>query len=198
MQTHEDRDFRVLQFMSRLQERAEKSMKHKMAKITAGEDGEPVIDSFDRNGFCCVQRPDDEQGILRISVGGGSGVIMDDQYCVFRGDRTRCAYMLEQAAKSLRSRIIVGEKRYEISESDKPTPTPNLAQFEGYTVGQWCPTPDGSGAPTAVVLSVEFSGQHTLDGWPCSAIGLRLKSRHAINTLIEVLEKYRDEVFPEV
>lgn len=89
-------------------------------------------------------------------------------------------------------------KRYEISEKIGPQGTPDLAQFEGYTVAQWCPTPDGSGPPTAVVLQLDVANVHfVVNGRRAAAVGLRLKSRHAINVLLEILERHRDAVFPQ-
>ncbi len=87
-------------------------------------------------------------------------------------------------------------RKYEIVEH-AARPTPDLAQFHGYSVGQWCPSPDGTGRPEAVVISIELGPGCTLNERLCSAVGLRLGSRHAINTLIEVLERHRDEVFPK-
>lgn len=89
------------------------------------------------------------------------------------------------------------KRKYDISEHG-PRATPRLAQFEGYTVGQWCPTPDGSGKPEAVVLEIcKPDGiEFLIQGRRASGLALRLKSRHAINVLIEVLERHRDEVFP--
>ena len=79
-----------------------------------------------------------------------------------------------------------------------PTPTPFLAQLEAYDVGQWCPTPDGTGPPEAVVLSIvpKVDTPIYVCGRRAEAVGLRLKSRKAINVLISILERHRDEVFP--
>jgi hypothetical protein len=87
------------------------------------------------------------------------------------------------------------ERRYEIIEHGAK-PTPGVAQFDGYTVAQWCPTPDGSGRPEAVVLQIDLNAVLHINGRVADAIALRLKSRHACNVLIEVLERHRDEVFP--
>ncbi len=87
--------------------------------------------------------------------------------------------------------------RYDISDFNTPRPTPHMAQIEHYTIGQWCPTPDGSGPPEAVVIEIKPKGvSFLIDGRMADSIALRLKSRHAINTFIEVLERYRDDVFP--
>lgn len=87
--------------------------------------------------------------------------------------------------------------RYEIREHGPKACEPTFAQIESYSICQWCPTPDGSGKPEAVVVTFEARGLAlTINGSSASGIGLRLKSRHAINTFIEILERHRDEVFP--
>lgn len=98
MQTHEDVDFD----WPRLQERAKEMTKRGASQITAGEPGEEVLQSWDSaNGVSVKQLPDDEQGILRISVGGGIQKI-DVNYCVCRGDLAKCAHLLEKAAHALK------------------------------------------------------------------------------------------------
>lgn len=72
-----------------------------MSVVAAGSPGEPILAEWDRGRIHVVKRPDDEQGILRISVGGGIERVKLD-YCVFRSDRTACAFLLEQAALALR------------------------------------------------------------------------------------------------
>jgi len=103
MQTHEDADVQMPgEFMRRLQERADEMAQKKLSEITAGKDGEVCLDEWTGiGGINVVQRPDDEQGILRISVGGGIPTLNGD-YCVFRGNRLACAALLERAARSLR------------------------------------------------------------------------------------------------
>jgi hypothetical protein len=101
MQSHNDQDALPANFWNRLETRAERMMAKGESQITAGAPGEPVLKEWRHRTMCIVQRPDDEQNILRISVGGGV-VGADISYCVFRGDRTQCANLLEQAAVALR------------------------------------------------------------------------------------------------
>jgi len=61
-----------------------------------------------------------------------------------------------------------------------------------YTVGAWCPTPDGSGPPQAV--AIEF--KPAIPEFEDMSFVFRMRSRKAMNILIEILERYRDEVFP--
>lgn len=58
---------------------------------------------------------------------------------------------------------------------------------EGFAVVEWCPTPDGSGKPTAVaiVFNVAQFGD----------VVLRLKSRRAVDATIDALIEHRDVVF---
>ena len=105
MQTHMDQDVPAdtLNQFDRLKERAKTGRKHRLADITAGKPGEKALAEWEHDGLQVRQMPDDEQGILRISVGGGVSWA-NIEYCVFRGDRTQCAYRLEQAAKALRNK----------------------------------------------------------------------------------------------
>jgi hypothetical protein len=60
-----------------------------------------------------------------------------------------------------------------------------------YGVASWCPTPDGSGPAEAVVMHL------TLDvGGERVELGLRLKSPRAVDELIALLERHRNDVWP--
>ena len=101
MQTHDDRDvLDMKQFdHARLKVRADETVRNRHSQITAGAPGEKILAEWDREGVHVVKRPNDEQGILRMSVGGGAA---DFNYCVFRGKRLACAELLERSAKALR------------------------------------------------------------------------------------------------
>ena len=62
-----------------------------------------------------------------------------------------------------------------------------------YGCASWCPTPDGSGPAEAVVLhlTVELVSGGDL------TLGLRLKSACAVDELIAMLERHRNDVWPE-
>lgn len=60
----------------------------------------------------------------------------------------------------------------------------------GYTIGSWCPTPDGSGPATAVCLQVAISGMPDMF--------LRLNSPAAVEEMIAALERHKADVWPEV
>lgn len=59
---------------------------------------------------------------------------------------------------------------------------------DGYTVGAWCPTRDGSGPAEAVVLEIPVMG--------IGKVGLRVKSRRAMDELVQLLGEYADQVWP--
>ena len=110
MPTRDDGEFKVAEFsvkmpkldMDRLRERARAMVANGESQITGGKFGEPVLAEWQaKNKTRVTQRPDDEQDICRISVGGGiQGA--DLTYAVFRGDRIKCAFLLEMAAAALR------------------------------------------------------------------------------------------------
>jgi len=107
MQTHRDSEHNnemTRQWWASLEAKAAKMVAAADSTITAGVDGEPVLAEWRQNRMTCIQRPDDEHGILRISVGGDHPLHKSLNYCVFRGDRTRCAYLLEQAVRALREK----------------------------------------------------------------------------------------------
>lgn len=62
-------------------------------------------------------------------------------------------------------------------------------QLEGYTVGAWCPSTDGTGKPTAVALSLQVKGLGDLV--------LRLKSPRAVDEMVRLLLQYKGEVWPD-
>jgi hypothetical protein len=73
-----------------------------MSGIAGGLPDESVLAEWRYKTLSIVERPEDEQKIVRISVGGGVPGA-DISYCVFRGDRTQCAHLLETAAAALRA-----------------------------------------------------------------------------------------------
>jgi len=103
MQTHDDRDF-GRQFMEKLEGRAKKMVEQQMSTITSGFPGETAIDAWiGAGGIHVTKMPDDEQGILRISVGGGIPTL-DGDYCTFRGNRAACLDLLSRALTALSER----------------------------------------------------------------------------------------------
>ena len=68
----------------------------------------------------------------------------------------------------------------------KPLLGPTL---QGYSVGAWCPTPDGSGKPTAVAISMQVKGMGDLV--------MRLKSPESVDEIVQLLLQYKQEVWPK-
>jgi len=65
--------------------------------ITAGVPGEQAIAKWESGGVVVRQMPDDEHGLLRISIGG----LPNKGYLVFRGDRGQCRALLKRALRAL-------------------------------------------------------------------------------------------------
>jgi hypothetical protein len=59
----------------------------------------------------------------------------------------------------------------------------------GFTVGDWCPTPDGSGKPEAVGISVQT--EHFGD------IVIRLKTPERVDEVIQMLLRHKRDVWPD-
>jgi hypothetical protein len=59
----------------------------------------------------------------------------------------------------------------------------------GYTVGSWCPTPDGMGLAAAVAIELTFAN-HPPVLWKLNRPG-------AVDTLIQCLLRHKRDVWPE-
>lgn len=100
MQSHQDFDAQI-QFMDRLRRRAADMTEAGQSKITGGVDGEEILSEWKRGGVSVRQLPPDEQGILRISVGGGTDTPVELNYCVYRGSHSKCVDLLRKALIAL-------------------------------------------------------------------------------------------------
>ena len=101
MQTHEDRDPR--DFMQLLQQRADAMERRGLSQITAGKPGEQILEEWESNGVHVRHMPDDQQKILRVSIGGGEIAPVELNYCVFRGPHGACVDLLRKALAALES-----------------------------------------------------------------------------------------------
>ena len=100
MQTHGDAEHN---FITRLRERAANANAAAASVITAGEKDEQELGSWKAsNGVHCRHLPDDPQGILRLSVGGGEHLPVTMNYVVVRGKIGQCIELLEKALVALR------------------------------------------------------------------------------------------------
>lgn len=62
-------------------------------------------------------------------------------------------------------------------------------KLEGYSVGAWCPTPDGSGKPTAVAITIQVKGLGDLV--------VRLKTPERVDEMVQLLLQYKQQVWPK-
>ena len=99
MQTHHDDNHRA-SFLSELRRRAEEAEKARSATIAT--DGEALAVWKSLNGMYVKHLPDDPQGILRISVGGGDHLPVTLNYCAVRGKISECISLLEKAVQALK------------------------------------------------------------------------------------------------
>ena len=88
----------------RLETRAAKVQRNKQSEITTGKIGEEALAVWTIAGMHLRKMPDDEDEILRISIGGRHD-IPDTKYCVFRGDKHECLKLLEEAARAIKSTV---------------------------------------------------------------------------------------------
>lgn len=99
MQTHFDSDSG--DFLRRLQERADSMERRGLSQITSGKSGEPILEEWESHGVHVRRMPDDEQQILRISIGGGTLAPVELNYCVFRGPHGACVDLLRKALAAM-------------------------------------------------------------------------------------------------
>ena len=104
MQTHENNSHDREEFMRLLTEKANRMMQEKQSTITAGKSDEQPLAEWKchANGMWVRHMPDDEHGVLRISVGGGKHLPVTLNYCTIRGTVGQCIDMLEMAIVALR------------------------------------------------------------------------------------------------
>lgn len=104
MQTHENSNHGLREeFLNALRAKADRMGAKGTSSITAGELNEQSIcDWKGSNGIHCRKMPDDEHGVLRISIGGGDDLPVTLNYCVVRGGIGQCIELLEKALKAIR------------------------------------------------------------------------------------------------
>lgn len=103
MQTHDNSNHGLREeFLNALRGKADKMGDKGTNSITAGElNEEPICKWKGSNGVHCRKMPDDEHGVLRISIGGGEHLPVTLNYCVIRGGTGQCIALLEKALKAL-------------------------------------------------------------------------------------------------
>ena len=101
MNTHYDSDFTARAWFDNLRAKAGESRAAGTSVITGGREGEEPFNQWDRDGVHVRHMPDDEHGILRISVGGGDDTPIPLNYLVFRGDYDKCVRLLRKALAAM-------------------------------------------------------------------------------------------------
>ncbi len=100
MGSHRDEDHgRRTEFLKELTMRAEL-----MSDLAQNDlqDGRVLLD-WRHDGMRLQLLPDDRQGILRVSIGGGDDLPVNGDYCNIRGDIGRCIQLLERALEGLKN-----------------------------------------------------------------------------------------------
>lgn len=98
---HRTRTHKRSEFLKELEIRADTIRSLGKSRITGGADDEPVLSRWESCGIGVIQRQNDGQGILRISIGGGEDLPVNVNYLVFRGDRADCIKLLKRALTAL-------------------------------------------------------------------------------------------------
>lgn len=100
--SHDDRPDHVKRaFVARLQERAGEVYAKAGSTIASPSSGEVIEREWQAFGVHCSELPADEQGILRISIGGGPHTPIQLNYCTFRGSHADCVDLLRKALKAM-------------------------------------------------------------------------------------------------
>ena len=102
MQSHSDSDART-GWLNSLKKKAEKMKTAGLSEITSGKPEEEVLAEWESHKVNVRHLPDDEHGILRISIGESEEPI-PFAYCVFRGDCNACCNLLRKALAAMMKR----------------------------------------------------------------------------------------------
>ena len=62
-----------------------------------------AIRQWKHEGVTVQQLDEDMNGVLRISIGGGSHLPVPGDYCNYRGDQSRCIRLLERALEAMKA-----------------------------------------------------------------------------------------------
>jgi len=100
MGSHSDLDHRRDDFVKELRLRAEIMSDLSMNR----EQSEKPLAEWKHGTMRCQVRPNDRQGIVRISIGGGDELPVSVEYCNVRGDMAECVKLLARALAALQAR----------------------------------------------------------------------------------------------
>ena|SRR5688572_4375824 len=101
MQSHDDSSH-MPQPIKDLAMKADRMTAEGRNRITAGAPGESTLFEAEIDGIYIRQLPEDEHGVLRISI-GRAPAIDRSSYLVYRGDRAKVLGLLERAVGALRA-----------------------------------------------------------------------------------------------
>jgi len=98
MGSHQDTDH-TAEILKELKYKAEVMTSLQKNRIAA----EKPIRAWSHDKIRVEHLPDDEHGVLRISIGGHPDFTRSE-YCNFRGDQSRCIKLLERCLKALKQK----------------------------------------------------------------------------------------------
>ena len=101
MQTHDDKSHKMAEWFKTIEEKAAGMVRNRESEITAGKPGEEAIREQEVDGMLIRRLPDDPL-CLRISI-GGSPLVPNSFYFVFRGDATEIEGLLDRAREAFKS-----------------------------------------------------------------------------------------------
>ena len=101
MHTHEDSSHSRA-WISSLKEKMERMTAEKQNAIAGPEDIPLAAWKSKANGMYVRHMPDDEHGVVRVSVGGGDTTPVTLNYCTIRGTVGQSIKLLEMAIVALR------------------------------------------------------------------------------------------------
>lgn len=83
-------------------------------------------------------------------------------------------------------------KPYKMPPPEGPSGPLMGPDVESFTVGSWCPTPDGTGPATAVCISIKV----TLYRQPMDLV-MRIKSPMELDRIVQMLLRHKRDVWPD-
>ena len=102
MQTHEDFSHQnASSLLEQLRKKADRMVSNGESEITAGKEGEIALAEWSHRDFHVTHMPDDEHGVLRISIGGLPEGNARFNYLVFRGKLGDCESLLRKALTAI-------------------------------------------------------------------------------------------------
>lgn len=90
------------EFLQSLKQKADKMTLEGKNTIAVGKPEEHPLTEYDsENGVFVRRMPEDEHGIIRVSVGGGDNLPVKGDYCTFRGNAKQAVKLLHKAIQAI-------------------------------------------------------------------------------------------------